>query len=397
MYAAQRSLPAWTYANPEFFALERDELLLRSWQLVCHLSDIPAAGDYATLDLLGECLAVIRGRDLKVRGFHNVCRHRGTRLLDGPKGNIKERITCPYHGWAYGLDGTLCGVPFEAEFAGLERDEHGLKELDLEIYAGFVFVRPRPAEGPRVAEQFAGVAEEMAPLRLEELEPLGRVTLRLRKVNWKQIADNYVDALHIPVAHPGLSGLVGNSYRIEVRGDVHRMTAALKPTSKAGWSARAYARILPDADHLPGAARRRWLYYRLWPNLAFDIYPDQVDFMQFIPVSETETLIREIPYGMPDGRREMKLARYLNWRINRQVNAEDTALVERVQAGMASSAFESGPLAANEAGLIDSARRLRALFPVADLEEEPAPGTVAALNRELRQRPRHLESVPGTA
>src|SRR5262249_30893008 len=110
----------------------------------------------------------------------------------------------------------------------------------------------------------------------------------------------------------------------------------------------------------------------LWPNTAFDLYPDQVDFMQFIPVSPTETLIREIAYAHPDGSRQMKAARYLNWRINRRVNAEDTRLIEGVQARMASSSYTSGPLSPNEVCLASFAQRMRALIPEARLEIAPA-------------------------
>lgn len=393
MRDVHQSLPGWTYSNPEFFELERRELFLKSWQLVCHTAEVPERGDYFTLDILGESLVVIRGRDGEVRGFHNVCRHRGSRLLEGPSGNCAGRITCPYHAWSYGLDGRLAAVPFEKEFKSLKREENGLRALDLEIFQGFVFVRVLADDGPSVADQFGAVMDELKAYRFEDLQPLGRVTLRPRAVNWKQIADNYVDALHIPVAHPGLSSLVGNSYRIEVAGEVHKMSAELRPTPKAGWSVRAYADILSKVDHLPGPAGRRWLYYRMWPNLAFDIYPDQIDFMQFIPLSPTETLIREIAYALPDERREMRLARYLNWRINRVVNAEDTALVEKVQAGMASASYTSGPLAGSEVCLIDSARRLRALLPVAERRQEPEAGSVAALNRGLAENPRHLKSV----
>lgn len=393
MQNVNQSLPAWTYSNPEFFELERRELFLGSWQLVCHLADLPEPGDYFTLDILGESLVVIRGGDGQVRGFHNVCRHRGTRLLDGPSGNCAERITCPYHAWSYGLDGRLAAVPYEKEFKNLKRQDNGLKPLDLEIFQGFVFVRVIADDGPSVADQFSAVIDELKAHRFEDLKPLGKVTLRQRAVNWKQIADNYVDALHIPVAHSGLASLVGNSYKSEVAGDIHRMSADLRPSRKAGWSVRAYADILPAVEHLPGPAGRRWLYYRMWPNLAFDIYPDQIDFMQFIPVSPTETLIREIAYALPDARREMRLARYLNWRINRVVNAEDTALVERVQAGMASASYSSGPFAESEVCLIDSARRLRALLPVAERRQEPEAGSVAALNRSLGKTPRHLKSA----
>jgi phenylpropionate dioxygenase-like ring-hydroxylating dioxygenase large terminal subunit len=139
-------------------------------------------------------------------------------------------------------------------------------------------------------------------------------------------------------------------------------------------SERAYQRLLPDAAHLPPTLRRRWLYLKLWPNLAFDIYPDQVDFMQFLPVSPTQTLIREISYALPDERREMKAARYLNWRINRRVNAEDTALVEGVQQGLASSSYTPGPLGESEVCLRSFAARLRRLIPEARLHRPPPPG-----------------------
>jgi phenylpropionate dioxygenase-like ring-hydroxylating dioxygenase large terminal subunit len=127
-------------------------------------------------------------------------------------------------------------------------------------------------------------------------------------------------------------------------------------------------------SHLPPALRRRWTYFKLWPNTAFDLYPDQVDFMQFIPVSPTQTLLREIAYVLPDGRREMRAARYLNWRINRQVNLEDKALIERVQSGMASSSYATGPLGGGEVCLRSFARRLRGLIPEARLPRAPAPG-----------------------
>jgi phenylpropionate dioxygenase-like ring-hydroxylating dioxygenase large terminal subunit len=122
-----------------------------------------------------------------------------------------------------------------------------------------------------------------------------------------------------------------------------------------------------------------WTYYKLWPNFAFDIYPDQVDFMAWMPVSPTQTLIREISYALPDDRREMKAARYLNWRINRQVNAEDTDLVGRVQAGMASQSFTVGPLARQEVALRRFNTRVRALIPQARLHHAPPPGWSASL------------------
>jgi len=139
-------------------------------------------------------------------------------------------------------------------------------------------------------------------------------------------------------------------------------------------SERAYQRLLPRLDHLPESHQRKWLYYKLFPNVAFDIYPDQVDFMQFLPVSATETVIREISYAVPDERREMRAARHLNWRINRRVNAEDTELITRVQLGMQSASYKAGPLGTSEVCLRSFARKLRKFIPAARLEQPPAPG-----------------------
>jgi phenylpropionate dioxygenase-like ring-hydroxylating dioxygenase large terminal subunit len=214
----------------------------------------------------------------------------------------------------------------------------------------------------------------IAPYRFEELRAEGRVTLRPRPVNWKNVGDNYSDGLHIPVAHPGLTRLFGRSYGIEAEEHVDRMWGELAERPSARLSERLYQKLLPPVPHLPPEAQRRWLYFKLWPNVAFDIYPDQVDFMQFLPVSATETVIREISYTIPDVRREMKAARYLNWRINRQVNAEDTALIARVQAGMRSRSFSAGPLSDEEVCLKSFCRKMRRLIPEARLPDRPPPG-----------------------
>jgi phenylpropionate dioxygenase-like ring-hydroxylating dioxygenase large terminal subunit len=356
------SLPAWIYSDPAYFELERARVFRSAWQVVCHVNDIPEAGDYHTLDFLNEKVVAVRGQDGAVRSFHNVCRHRASRILDGPKGNCGRRMVCPYHAWSYGLDGKLIRTPAWQGFEGLKAEDHGLAKLDQEIWRGFIFVRFAPGL-PSVAEMMAPFEEELAPHRFEDLQPQGRVTLRPRPVNWTNVADNYGDALHIPVAHPGLSRLFAGSYAMEAGAWADKLWGRITAQPSANLVERAYQALLPLFDHLPAEMRRDWTYYRLWPNLAFDVYPDQVDFMQFIPVSATETVIREIAYVLPDERREVRAARYLNWRINRQVNAEDTDLIARVQAGMGSSSYETGPLGPGEVCLAAFADRLTRFIP----------------------------------
>jgi carnitine monooxygenase subunit len=180
--------------------------------------------------------------------------------------------------------------------------------------------------------------------------------------------------LHIPVGHPGLTRLFGRNYRIDAQPYADRMQGDLVEKVSENPSERAYQRYLPKAEHLPESHQRKWLYYKLFPNIAFDIYPDQVDFMQFLPISGTETLLREISYALPDDRREMKAVRYLNWRINRRVNAEDTELITRVQLGMQSPTYKAGPLGTSEVCLRSFAKKLRKLIPEARLESPPPAG-----------------------
>jgi phenylpropionate dioxygenase-like ring-hydroxylating dioxygenase large terminal subunit len=125
---------------------------------------------------------------------------------------------------------------------------------------------------------------------------------------------------------------------------------------------------------LPDTHQRKWLYYKLFPCVAFDIYPDQVDFMQWLPTGPTTSVIREISYALPDSRREMKAARYLNWRINRRVNAEDTELISRVQEGMQSPSYEAGPLGMSEVCLRSFAAKIRRFVPEARRASPPPPG-----------------------
>lgn len=367
------SLPAWIYRDPEFFELEKELIFRSSWQVVCHVNDVPHSGDFHTFEFLGQGVIVLRGEDGEIRSFHNACRHRAARLLDGSKGHCGRRITCPYHAWTYGLDGRLLTVPQRNDFQGLDRERFGLIPLEQEIFMGFVFVRFAPGL-PSVREMAAPYLDELAAYRLEELVPHGRVTLRPRSVNWKNVGDNYSDGLHIPVAHPGLTRLFGTSYGVEARPYIDKMWGNLREIPSANWSERLYQKLLPPVPHLPEGRQRLWTYFKLWPNIAFDIYPDQIDFMQFLPISPTETLIREIPYVHPDARREMRAARYLNWRINREVSAEDRRLIERVQAGMASDAYTVGPLGESEVCLRGFGRRMRELIPESREPRAPARG-----------------------
>ncbi|MES2290045.1 MAG: aromatic ring-hydroxylating dioxygenase subunit alpha [Pseudomonadota bacterium] len=363
-------LPGWTYFDDAYFRREMDHLIRPAWQIVCHVSDLKRSGAYRTIRLLDESVIIVRGQDDRIRAFANVCRHRGMRLLDGDNGCV-QRLVCPYHAWTYALDGQLIGVPMKGDYPTLDQGANGLAEVDLEIWQGFIFIRLVDDGGPSVAEMMAPAEAEISPYRFAEMRPIGTPWARERQVNWKNVGDNYSDNLHIPVAHDGLTRLFGKSYRIEAHGWCDRMSGELSDTPSNNFWERFYQAHLPDVPHLAEEAQRRWLYWKLWPNMAFDIYADQIDFMHWVPTGPTTTELRVMAYALPDDRRKMKLARYANERINRVVNREDTWLIERVQAGMQSRFFTAGPLAASEVCLRSFNARIRDLIPETRLPHPP--------------------------
>jgi phenylpropionate dioxygenase-like ring-hydroxylating dioxygenase large terminal subunit len=370
---ADFSLPGWIYRDQEFMDLEVERIFRPSWQIVCHVNEIPKPGDYQTIDYIGESVVVIRGDDGQIRAFTNVCRHRAMRLVEGPMGCAKK-LVCPYHAWVYETDGRLTGVPMKGEYPTLKLEDNGLVPVATEVWHGFVFVCLEPAGFPSVAEMMAPFEAEVSQYRFEAMERMAPVRTRPRAVNWKNVGDNYSDNLHIPVAHDGLTRLVGKTYRIEAHGWADRLKGDVVKNEKQNFWEKFYGAHMPQVDHLPEEAHGRWLYYKLWPNMAFDIYADQIDFMQWLPISPTECLLREVAYALPDSRREMKLVRYANWRINRVVNAEDTWLISRVQQGMASKTYGNGPIATSEVCLRSFAKKIRAIIPEARQPFPPKAG-----------------------
>jgi carnitine monooxygenase subunit len=365
-------LPGWVYHDPEYHALEMERVIRPAWQIVCHVSDIANPGDYETAALLGESIIVVRGADAQVRAFANVCRHRAMRIVEGA--GCAKKLVCPYHAWTYELDGRLSGVPMRGDYPALDMAGQGLAPVDLEIWQGFVFVRLASNGGPSVAEMMAPAEAEMAPYRIADMFPIARPSAPARRVNWKNLGDNYSDNLHIPVAHDGLTRLFGKSYAIEAKGWVDKMSGQLADAPSANFWERFYQRHLPHNPNLPEAQQRLWLYFKLWPNMAFDLYADQIDFMHWVPTGSTTCELRFRSYALPDDRRVMKLVRYANERINRVVNNEDTWLIERVQAGMQSRSFTAGPIASSEVCLRSFAARIREIIPEARLPHAPPAG-----------------------
>ena len=135
----QRPLPPSWYTDPAIHQREMADLFGRAWLPACHGSEVATAGSYVTLRCGGQEIALVRGRAGLLRAFHNACRHRAHRLLEGA-GTLKALVTCPYHAWAYGLDGTLRNVAGREGFPGFDERAHGLVEVHAQERSGLLFI-----------------------------------------------------------------------------------------------------------------------------------------------------------------------------------------------------------------------------------------------------------------
>lgn len=365
------ALPAWVYNHRDLTRLEIERVLMPSWQIVCHVNSIPRAGDYQTLDLGPESILVLRDRDGSIRAFHNVCRHRGARLLDG-SGNCPSTITCPYHGWSYRQDGSLIGVPMRESFPGLDRSAHGLRPVRVDTALGFVFVC-LAGDPPPVSSTWGKLTQELAPYRFEEMVPLTPITTDVWDVDWKIAMDNYLESYHVPIGHPGLYRMFTPDYDdvASVPG-VARGVSWMRDQPSSRWSERLYQKLVAGAvTHLPESLRRCWRFYSALPNLGIDVFPDQMDFFQLLPGGPGKCIVRGAIFGLPNESRETRAVRYLSNRINTQVNNEDKWLCQRVQRGLASSSYKPGPLSRLEVYMHEFHNMLRERIPEFRLASAP--------------------------
>ena len=364
------SLGADAYIDPAFLAREASQLFPRSWQLVCHDSELPAPGDFATFDLLRDGAFVVRGEDGALRAFLNVCRHRAARLVDGDgtggTGSCGHAVTCPYHGWSYDFLGRLKAVPAERSFAKIDWASHGLLPIEVELFQGFVFVR-FSGGGPSVAALMAPYADEMMAYRLADLRRGGAVETRRVAVNWKTAIDDFRQGYEVSLAHPGLSRLFGGAYETEaVEHGIARSIGRLRDKPAEGWSEQRYQALLPEIAHLPPELQRCWQFFSLFPNTTLTLQPDQVVATQVLPVTPEESLIRTRRYALPQADRALAVARYLSRRINRQVTRDNDELLLRVQRGLASGHAPGGPIADSEVAVRQFHALLRRQLAVQD-------------------------------
>ena len=283
------TLPGRFYTSPELFQQEQESIFFRQWICVGREERIPQPGDYFVRTIGTESVIIVRGRDGTVRAFHNVCRHRGAQLCEAGEGHFKNAIRCPYHAWAYGLDGRLLAAPSMEEVMGFAADDYPLHPVSLARWEGFLFIS-LAAEPEPFAVAYTPLLDKFRPYNLPLLRMARRIDYDVR-ANWKLMFENYSECFHCAPVHPalvklspaesGANDLVSGAFLggyMEVKPDSGSMTLSGNSCS------------LPVGD-LCAEDYHRVYYYSLLPNMLLSLHPDYVMVHTLWPEAPDRTRI----------------------------------------------------------------------------------------------------------
>ncbi len=337
-----KSLPQKYFVSPEIFAKERDEIFSKEWLLVGHQSQLKKSGDFFLATIAGESLIVVRDQKSEVRGFYNVCRHRGTRLKEDACGHASA-IQCPYHAWTYRLDGRLIGAPHMEEVPGFDKADYSLRAVNLALWEGFIFINLDENAMP-LEEWFAPLNGKFSHWNTSILRPAKRIEYDVR-ANWKLMFENYSECYHCPGVHPQLQKVSPyDSAENDLReGPFLGGFMKINPGKSLTMSGNACAAFVGKIENL-----QQVFYYSIFPNMLLSLHPEYVMVHQLWPQSPERTLIVCDWLFHPDAfnRADFKPDDAIEfWNMT---NTQDWHVCELSQQGITSRAYEPGPYSSRE-------------------------------------------------
>ena len=319
--ARASTLPSWYYSDPRILRLETETVFARTWQLVGHAAELQQPGDYITAVVAEEPVLVIRGEDGTLRAMSNVCRHRAGPVAAGC--GTRKVLQCQYHGWTYGLDGTLRGMP---EFEGVQMFDKAAVRLPLfrvETWGQLVFVAVDPTV-PSLPEVLGDIVPEFTDRDFSRYERAARKEWVV-ECNWKVYVDNYLEGYHIPIVHPSLfRELDYANYRTETR---RYYSIQHSPVKR------------PDRIRTKDGKGPQARYFWIFPNLMLNVYPDNFSTNLIVPLGPERTLtifewfFEKTDFGKPV---EEMVA------FSDEIQLEDISICEAVQRGLRSRTYDSG-------------------------------------------------------
>lgn len=378
-----KSLMADAYRSPAFYALEQKQVLATSWVAVGYTEQVAAPGQTITAEVAGQSVVITRDSRYQLRAFHNVCRHRGSQLVESDC--QLKRFQCPYHGWQYSLEGDCLATPMFAQGKQCDRREVGLLPVRVESWGFLVFVN-LDAETMPLRDWLGDLPEKLSAYRLKEWTIARQRDYPIR-ANWKLINENFMEYYHLPWVHPELVQVsrIENHYRDQGDGMYTgmRTTPIATNTAAGGWLGLPLMSGLGALEQISGR------FICLFPNVCLSVLPNHAFVMLLKPGSPDFTLESTAILLPPDGEslveREALIYELMQfWNL---VNQQDIEIVERVQRGLSNRAYQGGylceafeePLHRFQNMVIDRMVGIRNVVPAGDPTsiDSPVPARVA--------------------
>ena len=316
------------YQSEAIFQRERDQMFARLPAVAAHVSELPNPGDFVKREIAGRSILVTRDAQGEVHAFLNICRHRGTQLVDDESG-CKHRFTCPYHAWSYANTGELVSVPhMDTGFPDLDKAKYSLKSLQCEERFGFIWVIATPDVSFDFDAYYAPIAAEAEGLDLANMA-IAHEEKKVHNSNWKILVEGGIESYHFKVAHRKTIGpyfednlssyqMLGDHMRsVLMRSSMHVLRD--QPTDQ--WRLRDHANII----------------YTFFPTTQLLVQKDHVVWINSRPVSAGQTELRLATLAP-----KSRLAEEAYWQKNHQITSttlnEDFVIGESIQNGFASGA-----------------------------------------------------------
>jgi choline monooxygenase len=306
------------YTSPAILEMEKEHIFAHSWQLVGRAEQVRNAGDYLVAEIAGEPIIVVRGKDGVLRGFYNVCRHRGGPLAteDGCASNLQ----CKYHGWTYDLNGSLRATP-SFDNPSFDKSKNPLAPISLGEWEGLVFISLSPAS-LNLDTFLGGISERIAPIEISKLKFHWREVYNV-KCNWKVYVDNYLEGYHVPHVHPELFKMYNfRDYSYEIGKYYSLQHCPIKPGENI---------------YAPGGGTA--FYYFIFPNLALNIMPGRMQTNLILPIDAGTTSVI-FDYYYAEGTAQEIMDEDI--RFSDDVQKEDIAICELVERGLRSRSYDKG-------------------------------------------------------
>ncbi len=338
----QKALPSRYFVDRQVFAREI-KLLRKSWSAIALVDDLRSAVSVQPIQVLGSSLIAVHSEDGGFSVFHNLCRHRGTELCDQSSTGA-TRLVCPYHGWSYGLDGTLISAPQMVEGDGFSTADHGLIEVESAVWQGILFVRldntiAEATLEDSLADSLAALGPQVAPWRPDSLEVVNRTQYQVA-ANWKILFQNYSECYHCPILHPALNRLTPFRDTDNVFDEGPILGGPMRLSNQEGSMTTTGDRCGPVLPGLSAEHQGLVHYFTVFPNLFLSLHPDYVLVHLLRPTAVDQTTV-DCHWLAPPGANPQDFAPAVEfWDTT---NQQDWWVCSQMQKGVSSADYLPGP------------------------------------------------------